>query len=156
MTDTTRDETTPTGDPYDLARFLQAQNERQTFTRALEELRRGRKVSHWMWFVFPQVAGLGHSATAKLFAIRSLVEAQTYAAHPVLGSRLRESAQAMLDAPGTSPQAVLGSIDAHKLKSSMTLFARAAPDEALFTQVLDRWFDGGADDATDALLRRSR
>jgi uncharacterized protein (DUF1810 family) len=153
MTDTTHADTTPIGDPYDLARFVQAQNERQTYTTALEEIRRGRKVSHWMWFVFPQIAGLGHSATAKHFALRSLAEAQAYAAHPVLGSRLRDSAQAMLDAPGASAQAVLGSTDAQKLKSSMTLFTRADHDKALFTQVLDRWFDGESDDATDALLR---
>lgn len=139
-------------DPYDLARFVRAQDDKQTYATALREISRGLKASHWMWFVFPQVAGLGRSATAQRFAIGSLDEARAYAAHLVLGPRLRESARAMRDAPGASAQAVLGSVDADKLRSSMTLFARAVANEALFMQVLDRWFQGVADDTTDALL----
>lgn len=152
MTETPRDDSSPVADPYDLARFLDAQNERDTYASALEEIRRGRKVSHWIWFVFPQIAGLGHSATSKRFAIRSLEEARAYLAHPVLGSRLREGAGAMLVASGTSLQAVLGGIDANKFRSSMTFFARADPHEVLFMHVIDRWFDGSTDDATHALL----
>lgn len=142
-------------DPFDLARFVDAQNDGQTYLTALGEISRGRKVSHWVWFVFPQVAGLGHSATARRFSIRSLDEARAYAAHPVLGARLQESSRAMLAAPGTSASGVLGSIDADKLRSSMTLFARADPDDAVFTQVLDRWFHGVPDELTDDLLRGS-
>jgi uncharacterized protein (DUF1810 family) len=135
----------------DLQRFLEAQGG-GTYERALAELRDGRKRSHWMWFVFPQIAGLGRSETARFYAIESLDEARAYLAHPVLGARLLECARALLDIDGTDPEAVMGSIDAMKLRSSMTLFARAAPDEPVFTQVLDRYFDGRADDATDRLL----
>jgi uncharacterized protein (DUF1810 family) len=142
----------PGEDAFDLARFVTAQDDEETYEAALEEIRRGRKSSHWMWFVFPQVGGLGRSATAQHFAIHSLEEAQAFLAHPVLGPRLHESAQAMLAAPGNSATAVLGSIDAQKLKSSMTLFLRAAADGSVFGQVLDRWFAGGVDDATDQLL----
>jgi uncharacterized protein (DUF1810 family) len=155
MTATGLNHTTPTEDPHDLARFLQAQNDRDTYANALEEISRGRKVSHWMWFVFPQIAGLGRSTTARHFAIRSLAEAQAYLAHPVLGLRIRESAQAIVNAPGGSAHTILGSIDAQKLQSSMSLFARADPHETVFMEVLERWFHGAADDATDALLRQS-
>ncbi|ROQ37244.1 uncharacterized protein (DUF1810 family) [Frondihabitans sp. PhB188] len=141
-------------DPFDLARFVDAQNDGQTYSVALGEISRGRKVSHWMWFVYPQVAGLGRSATARRFAIRSLEEARAYAAHPVLGARLRESAKTMLTAPGASADAVLGGTDAVKLRSSMTLFAEAT-DDAVFTQVLDRWFHGVPDEATVTLLHRN-
>lgn len=134
----------------DLDRFVRAQ-EGAIHARALAELRRGRKEGHWMWFVLPQLAGLGRSATARHYAIADLAEARAYLAHPVLGPRLRECAQALLGVDGSAEQ-VLGPVDAVKLRSSMTLFARADPDETLFGGVLDRFFDGRADTATDDLL----
>lgn len=139
-------------DRFDLARFVAAQE--GVYERALVELRRGRKTSHWMWFVFPQVAGLGWSAMSRRYAIASLEEARAYLAHPVLGSRLRECASVVAVAPA-GPAAIFGSVDAMKLRSSMTLFARAAPTEPLFAAVLARHFDGVPDAATDDLLFRS-
>ena len=136
---------------FDLDRFVQAQE--NVHEAALEELRRGRKTGHWMWFVFPQIAGLGSSETSQFYAIGSLAEARAYLDHPLLGPRLREAAAAVLAAPGRHAADVLGPIDARKLRSSMTLFQRASPDEPLFGRVLERWFDGLADDATDARLR---
>ena len=136
----------------DLERFVQAQDSGGTYEQALGELRRGRKTSHWMWFVFPQVAGLGRSATAQRYALGGLEEAQAYVAHPVLGPRLRESAQALLDSGATDAEAALGGIDAVKLRSSMTLFARAAADEPVFAQVLERFFAGAEDEATVARI----
>jgi uncharacterized protein (DUF1810 family) len=142
-----------TDDPFDLSRFIDAQDSGDTYERALAELRRGRKTSHWMWFVFPQVAGLGHSATSRRYAISSLDEARAYLAHPVLGTRLRECSGVVANAaPGAV--AIFGSVDAQKLRSSMTLFLRAAPDEAVFRQVLEDHFAGEPDAATDDLLRR--
>jgi uncharacterized protein (DUF1810 family) len=138
-------------DPFGLDRFLAAQDEGGTYDRALAELRRGRKTSHWMWFVFPQLAGLGRSATSQHYAISSLDEARAYLAHPVLGARLRECATVVVAAP-PGAEAVLGGIDAQKLRSSMTLFARAAPDDPVFPAVLQRHFDGRPDAATDRLL----
>jgi len=132
---------------FDLQRFVDAQNERDTHQRALEELRNGRKTSHWMWFVFPQRAGLGHSETSKRFAIGSAQEARAYVEHPVLGPRLIESAEALLSHRGTTASAILGEIDAIKLRSSMTLFAQAAPEQPVFQQVLDRFYAGEADPA---------
>ncbi len=134
-----------------LRRFVDAQDG-GVHARALEELRRGRKTSHWMWFVFPQIAGLGRSETARHFAIASLDEARAYVAHPVLGPRLIECAQALAGLHETSAEAVLGPVDAMKLRSSMTLFARAAPDEPVFGEVLDRYFDGKGDPATEQRL----
>jgi uncharacterized protein (DUF1810 family) len=139
-------------DPYDLQRFVDAQDRGGTYDRALQELRDGRKTSHWMWFVFPQIAGLGSSPMARQYAISSLDEARAYLTHAVLGDRLRESARALTGLDARDPGEVLGGIDAMKLRSSMTLFARAAPDEPLFAQVLDQYFGGAADDATDARL----
>ena len=139
-------------DTFDLQRFVAAQDESGTWSRALRELRAGRKTTHWMWFVFPQIAGLGHSATAKHFALSGLEEAEAYAAHPVLGPRLRECAQALLDQPETDPVVVLEAVDAGKLRSSMTLFAVAVPDEAVFSAVLDRFFGGERDEATTSRL----
>lgn len=136
------------GDEFDLQRFVTAQDAGDTYDAALRELRHGRKSSHWMWFVFPQLAGLGHSATAQRYAVSGLAEAQAYAAHPVLGPRLLECARALTDLPGTDPVLVLGPIDAQKLQSSMTLFARADPAEPLFRDVLDQYFAGAADPAT--------
>ena len=139
-------------DPFDLDRFTTAQDAGGTYDAALSELRAGRKTSHWMWFVFPQLAGLGRSSTARHFALRDADEARAYLAHPVLGPRLRACAQALTALPGDDPAAVLGDVDAQKLRSSMTLFARAAPDERVFSQVLDQYFGGEADPATLALL----
>jgi len=137
-------------DPFDLGRFRLAQDAHGTFDAALAELRTGRKTTHWMWFVFPQVVGLGRSATAQHFAIRSLDEARAYLADPVLGPRLREAAGAAADAPAASAEDLLGDVDAAKLRSSMTLFARADLGEAVFRRVLERWFDGEEDPATTA------
>ncbi|WP_322920543.1 DUF1810 domain-containing protein [Nocardioides renjunii] len=136
----------------DLDRFVRAQDDRGTYDRAMAELRAGRKTSHWMWFVFPQVAGLGRSGTAQAYAISGLAEAEAYLVHDVLGARLRECCRALLDLEDTSAERVLGSVDAMKLRSSMTLFARAAPEEPLFTDVLDRFHDGEPDERTIELL----
>jgi uncharacterized protein (DUF1810 family) len=136
----------------DLERFVAAQDVGGTYEQALRELRAGRKRSHWMWFVFPQVAGLGRSPTAQHYAVSGLAEARAYLAHDVLGPRLRECAQALAALDTTDPVAVLGPVDAMKLRSSMTLFALAAPDEAVFRTVLDRFYDGVEDAATVALV----
>src|SRR3954447_2951686 len=130
----------------ELSRFLDAQGF-GTYERALRELRAGRKQGHWIWFVFPQIAGLGHSETSRFYALSGLDEARDYLAPPVLGPRLLESAQALLDLPGNDAVAVLGPIDAVKLRSSMTLFARAGADP-VFRAVLDKYFAGAEDDAT--------
>jgi uncharacterized protein (DUF1810 family) len=142
-------------DPYDLDRFVEAQAAGDVYAGALAELRAGRKVGHWMWFVFPQIAGLGASPMSRRFAIASLAEARAYLAHPTLGPRLDECARAILEQSSGSAVDILGSIDALKLRSSMTLFARADPTHPSFGAVLDRFFDGCADDATDAVLARS-
>jgi uncharacterized protein (DUF1810 family) len=136
--------------PYDLDRFLVAQQ--PIYDHVLDELRRGRKTSHWMWFIFPQIAGLGYSAMAQRFAITSLDEARAYLAHPVLGTRLRECATLVLASGGRTAVEIFGSTDALKLRSCMTLFRRAAPDERVFARVLDRDYGGVADEATDARL----
>ena len=142
-------------DPFDLQRFVEAQDAGGTYATALAELRAGRKRTHWMWFVLPQVAGLGTSAMAQRYALSGLGEARAYLAHPVLGPRLLACARALADAdPALAPDAatVLGPVDAVKLRSSMTLFARAAADdEPVFAEVLDRYFDGVHDPST---LRR--
>jgi len=119
----------------------------------VEELRRGRRTSHWMWFIFPQIAGLGHSPMSERYAIRSLEEARAYLAHPLLGARLRECTGLVLALTGHTAEDVFGPIDAKKQRSSMTLFHRAAPGEPIFRQVLDEWFGGIADPMTDALLK---
>ncbi|MGZ9160275.1 MAG: DUF1810 domain-containing protein [Candidatus Limnocylindrales bacterium] len=136
--------------PDDLDRFLIAQQ--GVYPGALAELRRGRKTGHWIWFVLPQVAGLGHSEMSRYYGIASLDEARGYLAHPVLGPRLRECAEALLGITGRSADEILGSMDAMKLRSCMTLFHRAAPTEPVFVQVLERYFEGIADEATDARL----
>ena len=133
-----------------LDRFLDAQ--RGDYTAALAEVRRGRKTSHWMWYIFPQIAGLGQSSTARYYSIRDLEEAREYYAHPVLGQRLREICGALLDLRGRDPVAVFGGIDSMKLKSSMTLFAVAAPDDPLFQQVLDKYYGGEQDALTLRIL----
>ena len=133
-----------------LDRFLDAQ--RGDYAAALAEVRRGRKTSHWMWYIFPQIAGLGQSSTARYYSIRDLEEAREYYAHPVLGQRLREISGALLELLGSDPVAVFGGIDSMKLKSSMTLFAVAAPDDPLFQQVLDKYYGGEQDTLTLRIL----
>jgi uncharacterized protein (DUF1810 family) len=136
-------------DPYNLERFVTAQNAGGIYQHAVGELRRGRKTSHWMWFVFPQIAGLGQSPTSRTFAISSLVEAKAYLQHPLLGPRLIECAGLVASAQAGTAEQIFGGIDTQKLHSSMTLFLRAEPSEPLFKQVLDRYFDGVPDRATD-------
>jgi len=138
-----------------LERFVQAQDRGGTYERALAELRAGRKTSHWMWFVFPQVAGLGRSPMAQEFAISSLAEAKAYLAHPVLGPRLVSCAEILTTLSGRSAEEIFGSVDAMKLRSSMTLFARAAPDSAVFAEVVRQYFEGRFDQLTDRLLSAS-
>jgi uncharacterized protein (DUF1810 family) len=138
-------------DPHDLQRFVDAQDAGGTYDAALAELRAGRKTGHWMWFVFPQIAGLGRSGMAQRYAIGSLEEARAYREHPVLGPRLRDCAAALLALSTRSADAVLGPVDAMKLRSSMTLFARAAPDDPGFGRVLEQYFGGEEDPET---LRR--
>jgi uncharacterized protein (DUF1810 family) len=142
-------------DPHRLQRFVDAQDDDGTYESALRELRDGRKRSHWMWFIFPQIAGLGQSPTSRRYAISSLEEARAYVEHPVLGPRLEECARALLQRTGGSARDIFGGIDAMKLRSSMTLFHRADPDNALYSEVLDRYFGGEPDEATDRLLGAS-
>jgi uncharacterized protein (DUF1810 family) len=139
-------------DPFDLERFVDAQDEGGTYDAAIAELRAGRKRSHWMWFVFPQIAGLGQSPISRRYAISSLAEARAYLAHPVLGPRLIESAAVVSGLEGRSAEDVFGGIDAMKLRSSMTLFARADPANDVFAGLLDGYFGGVPDEATERLL----
>jgi uncharacterized protein (DUF1810 family) len=139
-----------TPDSPDLQRFTDAQD--GTYDHATAELRRGRKTSHWMWFVFPQIAGLGRSEMSKRYAISSLAEARAYLAHPVLGRRLVECASILVALPDRTAEEIFGGIDAQKLRSSMTLFRRADPDEPVFAQVLDLYFEGATDIATEDRL----
>ena len=132
----------------DLERFVAAQDEGGTYDRALAELRSGRKRSHWMWFVFPQLIGLGRSAMAQRYALSGLQDARDYLAHPVLGPRLRACARALLAVPAPDPERVLGPVDGQKLRSSLTLFALADPQEAVFRDVLAAYFSGALDEAT--------
>jgi uncharacterized protein (DUF1810 family) len=135
-------------DPYGLERFVAAQDDAGTYRRVVAELRAGAKRGHWMWFVFPQVAGLGFSAMSQRYAIGSLAEATAYLAHPVLGPRLVECARILAATQGKSAATIFGDIDAMKLRSSMTLFMTAAPDDPLFREVLDKYFGGEPDGAT--------
>ncbi len=136
-----------------LQRFLDAQE--GIYQQALAELRAGRKRTHWMWFVFPQLAGLGHSATAVHYAIADLAEAQDFLAHPLLGARLEECARALLEVRGRTAHDILGSPDDLKLRSSMTLFAEVAGPDSVFQRVLERYYGGEADARTLALLASS-
>ena len=136
-------------DPFDLERFLAAQF--AVYDAALGQVRQGRKTSHWMWFVFPQLAGLGRSEMSRRYAIGSIGEARAYLAHPVLGPRLRACTSALLQLADTSATAVFGQVDAEKLRSSLTLFA-AAGDDPLFEAVLEHWFGGERDQRTLDLL----
>ena len=139
-------------DPYRLERFVTAQDSGGTYQRALAELRAGRKTSHWMWFIFPQVAGLGFSAMAQRYAISGVAEARAYLSHPVLGPRLRACTGAIAATSGSTADRILGPVDAMKLRSCLTLFAAAAPGEEAFGQVLARYFDAELDEATLARL----
>ena len=144
----------PVSDPYDLNRFVRAQE--QSYQQALSELERGRKQSHWMWYVFPQFEGLGSSPTSKLYSIKSEAEARAYLEHPVLGPRLAECAEAMLAVDGKSARAILGSPDDMKLKSCATLFAHVSPPGSVFERLLDKFYDGERDAATLRLLSTAR
>ncbi|TYP90822.1 DUF1810 domain-containing protein [Blastococcus xanthinilyticus] len=137
-------------DPHDLRRFVDAQA--HTYDQALAELRAGAKRTHWMWFVFPQIAGLGRSGMAQRFAIADLDEARAYLAHPVLGRRLVECARALTALDTDDAGAVMGGIDAQKLRSSMTLFAHADPAQPVFREVLEHYFGGAEDEATTSRL----
>ncbi len=138
-----------TFDPYDLARFVNAQA--ADYARALSELRSGRKRSHWMWYVFPQLAGLGRSPTAQRYAIRGVAEAVAYLEHPVLGPRLVEAAEVVLAVEDRTALELFGEPDCFKLHSSATLFAQVAPG-GVFDRLLQRYFDGRRDEATVRLL----
>jgi uncharacterized protein (DUF1810 family) len=138
-------------DSFDLERFVVAQA--RSYAAALAELKAGRKRNHWMWFVFPQLAGLGRSETARFYGIRSADEARAYLAHPLLGTRLRECCAALVHHRGTPAETILGSIDALKLKSSMTLFEAVADDPAPFSAVLNAFYEGRRDRLTQELLR---
>jgi uncharacterized protein (DUF1810 family) len=137
-------------DPYDLARFVSAQA--GVYDDAIGELRRGLKTSHWMWFIFPQIAGLGRSAMAQRYAISGLDDARAYLVHEVLGPRLVEAADIVDRVSGRSAEQIFGGIDAQKLHSSMTLFHRAGPEEPVFRAVLDHYFNATTDSATDERL----
>jgi uncharacterized protein (DUF1810 family) len=143
-------------DPYDLARFVAVQDAGGSYRGAVTELRAGCKSSHWIWYVFPQIAGLGQSPTSKRYAISSVAEAKAYLAHPVLGPRLLECAGILMALSGLTAEDVLGGIDAIKLRSSMTLFQHAAPDEPVFSSVLGQYFGGVPDPATERLIRQAR
>jgi uncharacterized protein (DUF1810 family) len=134
--------------PYDLQRFVTTQDAGGTYDQVTAELHAGQKVSHWMWFIFPQIAGLGHSVTSQKYAISSIDEARAYLAHPVLGPRLIECAGIVATQHDRTAEEIFGTVDAQKLQSSMTLFHHAAPDEPSFTQILDMYFDGLEDAAT--------
>lgn len=138
------------GDPFDLNRFIEAQQ--GIYDQALAEVRRGRKESHWMWFIFPQLDGLGRSPTAQFYALKTLAEARAYLDHPVLGPRLIACCQALLEQTGLSASEIFGFPDDLKLKSSMTLFAKAAGPASAFSRVLDQYFGGEADPRTLELL----
>jgi uncharacterized protein (DUF1810 family) len=142
-----------TEDRFGLQRFVDAQEDAAVYARALGELREGRKRGHWIWFVFPQIAGLGSSPMSRVYAVGSLEEARAYLAHPLLGPRLHECCEALLaTAPSLSATQILGSIDALKLRSSMTLFHRAAPEDPIFSDVLARFYASEPDPETDRRL----
>ena len=138
------------GDPYDLARFLQAQE--SDYEQALSEIRSGRKRTHWMWYIFPQIDGLGFSSTAKHYAIKSIEEARAYLDHPVLGPRLRECAQAVVRVDGRTAREIFGSPDDMKLRSCATLFACVSPPGSVFDRLLEKYYAGERDDRTLNLL----
>lgn len=135
----------------DLKRFTEAQSE--DYADALAEIKAGRKLSHWMWYIFPQIAGLGFSSTSRFYAIKTKAEAESYLKHPVLGKRLIEISNALLEIKGKTANQIFGSPDDMKLKSSMTLFGALDNADPIFQQVLDKYYDGAADQKTLELLR---
>ena len=137
-------------DPFDLNRFVEAQE--PVYEQVCAELREGRKRSHWIWFIFPQLRGLGHSPTAQFFAVRSRAEAEAYLRHPVLGARLRECTALVNAVEGRGVGDIFGFPDDLKFRSSVTLFAEVAPEEAVFRQALDKYFEGLPDERTVELL----
>jgi uncharacterized protein (DUF1810 family) len=137
-------------DPHDLSRFVQAQAD--DYQQALSEVRAGRKQSHWMWYIYPQFAGLGFSPTSRQYAIKSVAEAEAYLRHPVLGPRLLECCEAVLAVQGRSASDIFGSPDDVKLRSSATLFARVAGPGSVFERLLDKYFGGVPDDRTLLLM----
>jgi uncharacterized protein (DUF1810 family) len=139
-------------DPFRLARFVTAQDQGGTYQQAVAELRAGAKVTHWMWFVFPQIGGLGFSEMARRYAISGLDEARAYLRHPVLGPRLAECAGILTALPAVTAEQVFGPVDALKLRSSMTLFSAADPGEPAFSAVLAKFFGGHPDEPTLARL----
>jgi uncharacterized protein (DUF1810 family) len=139
-------------DPYDLDRFVRAQE--RDYAQAMSEIRSGRKLSHWMWYVFPQFEGLGFSATSRRYSIKSVAEAAAYLRHPILGPRLLESARATLDVENRSASEIFGAPDDMKLRSCATLFASVAPPGSVFQQLLDRCFGGEPDPETLRLIGR--
>lgn len=138
-------------DPYDLNRFMQAQQ--NDYERALFEVKSGQKRSHWMWYIFPQFDGLGFSPTSKRYSIKSLAEAKAYLNHPILGSRLLECAKAVLSVEGKSAYEIFGSPDDMKLRSCATLFAHVSPAGSVFEQVIDKFFQGERDPKTIHLIK---
>jgi uncharacterized protein (DUF1810 family) len=143
-------ETVVPNDPFNLARFVDAQA--AGYAPALAELRAGRKTSHWIWYVFPQLVGLGISEASRFYGLSGLDEARAYLAHPLLGARLHECVSTLLDGDARSAQEVLGEMDAMKLRSSLTLFSRAAPEDPIFGRALDLFFPEGPDEHTLARL----
>ncbi len=141
-----------TDDPHNLIRFVRAQED--DYEQALSEIRRGRKRSHWMWYIFPQFDGLGFSATSQRYAIKTLAEAEAYLAHPLLGPRLVECAEAALGVDGKTANEIFGSPDDMKLKSCATLFACVSPDGSVFHRLIDKYYQGGRDEKTLQLVRR--
>ena len=137
-------------DPHQLQRFIEAQQ--RSYDGALAEIRSGRKRSHWMWYVFPQIDGLGRSSTAQYFSIKSIAEAEAYLCHPILGARLRSCAEAVLAVEGRSAHDIFGFPDELKLRSCMTLFAQISPDGSVFERVLDKYFYGQRDEETLRIL----
>lgn len=144
--------TDPVGDPFNLQRFLAAQA--ASYDRALSELRAGRKTSHWMWYVFPQLRGLGFSETSLFYGVSGLDEAAAFLAHPILGPRLRACVEAVLATEGRTAEAIFGHVDGKKFKSSMTLFARVAPDAGIFARALEKFFSGETDARTIGMLEK--
>ena len=144
----------PSNDPFDLSRFVEAQAD--SYDQALAEIRQGRKRSHWMWYVFPQIDGLGFSAMSRRYSIKSAAEAAAYLNHPVLGKRLVACCEAALDVEGRSVREIFGSPDDMKLRSCATLFENVAPPGSVFGRLIEKYFGAGRDDATLRLLASSR
>ncbi len=140
------------GDPFGLERFVAAQ--KSSYAGALEELKAGQKRSHWMWYVFPQIEGLGFSATSRTYAIKSIEEATSYLSHPILGPRLRECCEALMALRGRSASAIFGFPDDLKLRSSMTLFAAAAGPGSIYEKIIEKYFSGEGDSKTLEILKR--